>query len=134
MKFYTRNKEGVASAIAFISELPTDKIWEIDVKEEKTSRSLAQNKLWHKWVRIIGDSLGYIEADMKHLLKDHLLEKSYYTNNKTGELTYRIPDTSELNVNTFSRLIHDTEMLAANQGIALPHPEDYHLAMKGYKP
>ena len=67
MKF-SLTKHNLGSLIQKLKELDYSKMWKIEVKEGKHSRSVDQNKyLWHIY-RILGDYLGYEPEEIHELL------------------------------------------------------------------
>ena len=94
------------------------------IDDHKKIRTRAQNNLWHKWLRIIGNHLGYNEKDMKHLIKLHSLGTVKFDNKKTGKVVERVKDSSELSKEEFAQLMTDTEIIAMGENISLPSPED----------
>lgn len=116
------------TAIAYISRLPLDAGLCLEVKKHKRDRSGAQNRLWHKWVGIMAKEAGYHVEEMKDILKRHILGSVEYENKRTGEVYQRVRSTTELSVKEFSELMNQTEILAAQYGIVLPHPADFEIA------
>jgi hypothetical protein len=134
MIYVLRSPEMRAKAVAEIITLAPEKVWDVTIKEHESSRSSAQNRLWHMWVGIIADEKGYGVEEMKHLLKMHILGVIEFANTKTGEIVHRVASTAELTVKQFSELIEKTDALAAQEGIILPHPLDLCDEAFGRKP
>lgn len=105
-----------------IEALNPDKRWVVSIKEEKESKTLAQNKLYWKWTTIIGNELGNFKDDQDFDLRDmHGEPKFREVGGRVKEYRKTI---SQLNVSEMSDLMTKVSMWAASEGIILPHPED----------
>ena len=114
--------------IEHIKGLDFNKKWKIEIKEYKLTRTLAQNNLLHKWVRIFADECGYSEPTMKEILKKGYLTPIRYE--IEGVIHERLPSTAELKVKEFTKFLRDIEILANEYSLILPRPEDlYYMAM-----
>lgn len=126
MFFSLRNKQDAMRCVAYITSLTLmGKRWTVKVEEYKPKRSLAQNRLFHAWIGEWAKIRGENPERLKILIKDHLGMYQYETHPKTGETIAAMRSTSDLTVEEFTGLIHQTEILAAQQGIILERGEDY---------
>jgi len=101
----------------------------VEVKPFVKDRSLAQNRLFHKWVGVLAKATGYEPDEMKDILKHKHLGYKQTVNKKTGEIIQTLHETSKLDVKAFTELLEAVERDSAKWGIPLPHPQEYHLAM-----
>jgi hypothetical protein len=110
-------------AINKIKSLNLDKPWSVDIKPYKKNRSLAQNKLYFMWMKIIGDEIGYTSEEIHAIMADRFLTTEFveYGGNKIK----RDKSTSKLNTKEFTEYLESIDRWAAGEmGIVLPSPED----------
>ena len=109
---------------------------QVAIKPHKSSRSLAQNNLFHMWCRQV--SLDYAEtygqfyspAHWKIYFKEMFL--GYESVEINGKIINELRQTSKLNVKQFSEFLEQVDMYSGSEfSIVLPHPEDlYREAMR----
>ena len=97
---------------------------EVVFRNYKCRRSLQQNSLFHKWVALLADHLGYDRKDMKEIVKQELLGTRDVM--VKGVLYRFTPCTSGLTVAEFAKLLTDLERWSAvEHGFLLPPPVQY---------
>lgn len=112
-----------SEAIEEIQALNLSKPWKIDIEPYKKNRSLSANKLYWKWITLIGDELGYLRDEMHTVLAMKFLEP--VTVEWNGEQVVSAKSTSSLNVKEFTDYLNQIEIFASQElGLSLPHPED----------
>jgi len=112
----------------FYHENPDADVATITIKKDKPKRSDAQNRLYFKWVDIIGKELGYSKDETHLLLADKFLGKIEFTTKK-GKAISQIKSTRDLKVAEFTDYLTDIDMFISEYGITLPHGDDYNIAM-----
>ena len=118
-----RNESDKDRVIRHINALNTDKPWMIDIKLYKKNRSLAQNKLYFMWMKVIGDSIGYTSEEMHAIMADKFLTTEFVEYG--GDRIKRDKSTSRLNTKEFTEYLEKIDRWAASEmGIALPSPEE----------
>lgn len=123
MKF-SLTKHNLGSLIQKLKELDYSKMWKIEVKEGKHSRSVDQNKyLWHIY-RILGDYLGYEPEEIHELLTYRYLREEKEIKNETVIVITR---TSTLNTEEFNDYIRQVKFFAYEYGCKLPDEKDVSL-------
>jgi hypothetical protein len=140
-------------AINTIRELPLEPVCDVHITLHKENRSLAQNRLLHKWFGEISKETGETTEDVKIRYKGKFLidiymqrEDSEYaqTINTLRELyrqghkkdaTYlhaqvvRLTSTADANIEEMTEFLNLIEMDAGTHGIQLSRPDDYHKAL-----
>jgi len=76
----------------------------INIKEAKDVRTNQQNKLYWKWIEIMGDSLGYTKEEAHSLIKYKFLLREEIID---GETNHYLKSTSTLSKTEFSKLTQD---------------------------
>lgn len=119
MLFITVNDDVKKRAIEHIQSL--EGVWDIEITKHKSSRSLAQNRLYHMWVGIISKETGNDHDDLCEIFKMKFLgtEKKIFM----GSEIERPKSTTKLNTKEFTNYLDKIETLAMSIGITLPHPE-----------
>jgi len=116
------NEASKEYAKADIEALNPDKRWVMSIAEEKDNKSLAQNRLYWKWVTIIGNEIGNFKDDQDVILRlMHGVPKFVIIDQIKYEYRKTI---SQLNVAEMSELLTKVSYWAGSEGIILPHPED----------
>lgn len=116
------NEASKEHAKADIEALTPDKRWVMSIEAEKNSKTLAQLRLYWKWVVIIGNEIGNHKDDQDFELRwMHLPPLFREVNGICIEYRKTI---SQLKVPEMSDLITKVSYWAASEGIILPHPED----------
>lgn len=118
-------------AIDIIRYAPYEPLMQMEVKEYKKKRSLAQNRLyWGPWLTTIAKELGYLETDDLHEEFAKIFLPPEFYKGLDGELHRRRMSTTKLKVGEFTEYLTKIEIWAAGFNIRLPHPEDlYYEAM-----
>lgn len=110
-----------------VEQLDTKKAWVVSVEEYRPKRSLDQNALYHKWVEIIRQELGYEHDEMHQALMLELLPAS-------GRKTYRDVNgeqresrsSTKLNTKEFGEYLDAIERWAVQYvNIVLPKPQTH---------
>jgi hypothetical protein len=119
-------------ALNRISMLAMDKPWQVEIKVYKKNRSLAQNKLFWKYMGIIGAELGYDNQDCKEVICQKLLGTECKV--VMGETINIIKGTSKLNVKEFANFIEAIIRFAISDlGINLPTSDDLYYESQGIR-
>ncbi len=111
--------------------------WEIVLRRHKKGRSLAQNRLFWKWM----DEIRLYHADNwgRHLSKDewHDLMCEFLLPTREIEVfgvVRRVHGrTSTLKVEEFSEFLQRIDEWARGKGIMLPHPDDLYFEAMGLR-
>jgi uncharacterized membrane-anchored protein YitT (DUF2179 family) len=83
----------------------------IEIKDDKESRSVKQNRLYWEWVSVIGGELGYTKDETHVMLRS----------------------TTKLKVKEFKDYLEQIDILMSEYGIILPRPEDLYYESMGIK-
>lgn len=134
---YLLKNEGIRDGlIRFIRELPMDPVYEVVIKEYEPKRSLAQNALFHVWMRELSD----LWDETRGRRYSPAAWKLHFTHTYLGDDVVELPDgtsqvvvrgTSKLGVKKFAELLFHVEHDSVEMGITVSHTADYHLAMNG---
>lgn len=138
--YILNSPQAASQALNFIANLPTDlkTPWAVEVKEYKSTRSQAQNKLLWRWYGIIAKDVGLSPEDLHEQMKARVL--GYVEVDVPPRLhgfmgaTRRIAipkSTTRLTVQEFTEFLQAVEALAEELGIRLPRMSDYQYAMYG---
>ena len=118
------NEASKEHAKADIEALNPDKRWVMSLAEEKDNKSLAQNRLYWKWVTIIGNEIGNFKDEQDVILRQMHGEPKFVSIDGDGvNFEYR-KTISQLNVAEMSELLTKVSYWAGSEGIILPHPDD----------
>ena len=121
---FSLTKHNLGSLIQKLKELDFTKMWKVEIKEGKHSRSVDQNKyLWHLY-RILGDYLGYEPEEIHELLTYRYLREEKEIKNETVIVITR---TSTLNTEEFNEYIRQVKFFAYEYGCKLPDEKDVSL-------
>ena len=124
MIFHTASDYERLKAEAYFNRLVAQKK-DIEVKEKKRSdkRTLDQNNLFHLWVSVIADDLGYTDKDAcKRDIKRTILGQKEDVNRLTGEVIHVDYRTSEMTVSELASFMDKMKAWAATDlGIYLPY-------------
>ena len=126
------DEERRSKAVEFLRMIRLNRDIQVEVKEYKRDRSLAQNRLLWTFYNVICKDIGYEPEELHSEMKARVLgcdEKEVEVlDDATGELRKvkcLIPrSTTRLKVAEMTRFLEAVEVLAASLGIALPHPID----------
>ena len=112
--------------------LAIDKPWQVEIRPYKKNRSVAQNRLFWKYIGIVGDELGYDPQDCKEVICQKLLGTECKV--VMGETITVIKGTSKLNTKEFANFIEAIIRFAiADLGINLPTSDDLYFESQGIK-
>lgn len=124
--FHITSEETRRDAIRALEVLDLKWPQTMTLKRKVKRRTLNQNALLHKWITIMAEDCGYTIDEMKQALKEELLEPIFYE--ALGKRRKRWPSTAEMDTKALSDFMAKIDILAAKMGIALPRPEEAHLA------
>ena len=133
-------------------EAISDKIHCIEIREHSKNRTIAQNKLYWKWLTSVSNHTGHTKDEMHELYKEKFLvkiferdntgygemiqtlRKSYKENPADSMILFRgvvkLTSTTQADVKQFSEYLQDIEQDCFDNKIALPVRDDiYSLAM-----
>jgi hypothetical protein len=130
------------NAISEVLSVPLDWSYEVIIRKAKSKRSNAQNNLmWGVWEPIFADYVGFpytTEKEKKHFHDNMLMwmygydevQKEDYKGNIYFE---REPKkrTRDMSVKEMAEHLTAMEMMAVEQGLTLPYPDDYKYALTG---
>ena len=127
MIFHTINLFEREKAKVYFNRLLAQKK-DIEVKEKKRSdkRTLDQNNLFHLWVSVIADDLGYTDKEAcKRDIKRIILGQKEDVNRLTGEVIQVDYRTSEMTVSELASFMDKMKAWAQTDlGIYLPYWKD----------
>ena len=130
MYFVLKNDDVKKRAMNYIGSLGTHKPQLVEVKEYKSNRSTAQNRLYWSWVKVFSDYMGEDKDDLHEKFKASFLGVKEVTDFNGN--TYVVPkSTANLGVRKFAEYLNKIELTAAKLELVLPIPEDYRFAMTG---
>ena len=133
-------------------EAISEKIHYIEINEYSKNRTVAQNKLYWKWLTAISEHTGHTKDEMHEIYKERFLVKIFERDNteyaemiQTLRKLYkehpedsimlfkhvtRLTSTTQANVKQFTEYLRDIEQDCFSNQIPLPMPDDeYKLAM-----
>lgn len=98
----------------------------VEIREAKPHRSLSQNAIFHLWVSVVAESLGYESTEeCKTDIKRHILGQHERVNRLTGEIELADYKTSEMNKEEMSNLLERMKAWAWHElEIKLPSPDE----------
>jgi hypothetical protein len=99
--------------------IPGDTIWEVEFRPHVEKKTMSQRNYWHKLIEIIAPHFGYTKAEMKDVVKEHVLGSQTYLG-LDGVEKERLPSSEELKKKEYGELIDATIRLAAEEGIVIP--------------
>lgn len=92
----------------------------VEIKKTVSKRSVKQNRLWHLYVNILSQELGYEHDEMHEICKFKFL-KTERVDENTGAVFEFIGSTAKLNKSEFSELCEKLIRWSAVEfGITLP--------------
>lgn len=129
--FILRDNTIRQNAQRFIQALNLDsKVWQVEIKPYRKNRSKAQNRLYWKWLTLIGSELGYQRDEMHAIMADMFLEP--ITVQAMGKTICVAPSTTKLNTKEFTQYLEQIEIFASSEfGITLPRPDDLYWEAMG---
>lgn len=124
-EYYTiKNKDILEKCIIHLRALNPNKIWDIQIKHHVAKRSNPQNKIYWKWISIIGNELGYHREEMHEEFATRFIgtvEKTTLSGSKLIEPV----STTTLTTKEFAEYLVKIEAFAMGENIRLPSPEHY---------
>lgn len=123
MTFRIGGAEGKRAAVDYINGLSDSKPFTVEVRMDRKSRTLPQNKLYHLWLRCIASETG---DDVEFL---HSYFASRYLGTESmqvfGETHTRPVSTASLTTEQFTEYLERIDsFVTVNLGFPLPHPDD----------
>jgi hypothetical protein len=129
----TKPKQHILESMiqAHFKEYPDSDKAIIEIKDDKDSRSIKQNRLYWEWVSVIGGELGYTKDETHAILRDKFLG---YTETTTKlSVIKELRSTTKLKVKEFKDYLEQIDILMSEYGIILPRPEDLYYESMGIK-
>jgi hypothetical protein len=104
----------------------------IEIKDDKESRSVKQNRLYWEWIgTVISPELGYTKDETHAILRDKFLG---YTETTTKlSVIKELRSTTKLKVKEFKDYLEQIDILMSEYGIILSRPEDLYYESMGIK-
>lgn len=125
MKHFTitsDNAEAVIPSIGkYLRALNLDKPQRVVIDDRKENRRTQQNRLYWKWISIIGEELGYERKEMHDILVLELL--GMMAKEISGKTVETMHTTHDMNVGDFSDYMEKVSMWAGRMQIRLPAEE-----------
>jgi hypothetical protein len=130
------------NCISAIKHLPLDYSHEVIIRNVKSKRSNAQNNLmWGLWEPVFADYAGFpytTEKQKKYFHEELLMwmygydevQKEDYKGNIYFEKEPK-KRTRDMSVKDMAEHLTAMEMMAVEQGLSLPYPDDYKYALTG---
>ena len=129
----TKPKQHILESMiqAHFKEYPDSDKAIIEIKDDKESRSIKQNRLYWEWVSVIGGELGYTKDETHAILRDKFLG---YTETTTKlSVIKELRSTTKLKVGEFKDYLEQIDIFVSEYGIMLPRPEDLYYESMGIK-
>ena len=120
----TKPKQHILESMiqAHFKEYPDSDKAIIEIRDDKDSRSVKQNRLYWEWISVIGGELGYTKDETHAILRDKFLG---YTETTTKlSVIKELRSTTKLKVGEFKDYLEQIDILMSEYGIILPRPED----------
>lgn len=123
-KFIIKSKQIRANAAQAVSLIRGDENLEVVIQPHVDSKTREQENFWHMLLDIMAKETGYTQPEMKELVKKAILGTKTVT---LGRYEHEVTQSSAYDENgkprskpSYSELIEQTYMLAAEAGIVLP--------------
>ena len=129
----TKPKQHILESMiqAHFKEYPDSDKAIIEIRDDKDSRSVKQNRLYWEWISVIGGELGYTKDETHAILRDKFLG---YTETTTKlSVIKELRSTTKLKVKEFKDYLEQIDILMSEYGIILPRPEDVYYESMGIK-
>ena len=129
----TKPKQHILESMiqAHFKEYPDSDKAIIEIRDDKDSRSVKQNRLYWEWISVIGGELGYTKDETHAILRDKFLG---YTETTTKlSVIKELRSTTKLKVKEFKDYLEQIDILMSEYGIILPRPEDLYYESMGIK-
>lgn len=112
-------------ALFLLQNLDITKPKVIEWSDYRKPRSISQNKLYHKWVDILGDHFGYEKEEMKEeLMIAFLPAEGRVVKNGLDGSEREFLTTTKLKTDSMSAYLDAIDRFAIQNGVNLPHPQD----------
>lgn len=116
--------------VDLIQALNIEKPWEVTVKRHTKRRTLAQNRLYWRWVTVAADHVsqhtGYDKDDIHDFFKQKFLIPRQVIIGETISVIY---STKNLSMAEMSQYCENIDRWCASElGVMLPKPEELHEA------
>jgi len=141
-----RNEQNKLQAIEQVRGLQDDVEWEVTIKEYKENRTNAQNNLMWMWHKVFAEKYGETKERVHHRFKYKYVIPILLREDREGKLTklyglaesdkdamaalVRVISTTHLNTAELSEALTEYDRESSANGIAFPHPDIYHLAIR----
>ena len=102
----------------------------VEMKPNTDSRSMKQNKLYWKWLKVFEET-GNTQDAMHNYLREMYLGCEF--EKVRGHTIKIIPSTTKLGVKEFSEYLLKIDILGQEMGLILPRPEDLYYDSIGRK-
>ena len=89
----------------------------------KWDRTLEQNRLYWKWLGVIGDELGYHKNEIHEVFLD-MFSQIKTIRNLEGKPIQKRVRSSEMNVKQMSEYMDQIQQFASENSIILPQPDE----------
>jgi len=124
--------------VSHFSQYPDSDKAIIEIREDKATRSVKQNKLYWLWLKVIDDETGMPKLDY---LEDGKWHKGLHTRFKCDHIdkefyddgSMKIPSTKKLKIKGFTEYLERIDRAMIELGIILPHPNDLYWEAMGVK-
>ena len=129
----TKPKQHILESMiqAHFKEYPDSDKAIIEIRDDKDSRSVKQNRLYWEWISVIGGELGYTKDETHVILRDKFLG---YTETTTKlSVIKELRSTTKLKVKEFKDYLEQIDIFVSEYGIMLPRPEDLYYESMGIK-
>ena len=129
----TKPKQHILESMiqAHFKEYPDSDKAIIEIRDDKDSRSVKQNRLYWEWISVIGGELGYTKDETHAILRDKFLG---YTETTTKlSVIKELRSTTKLKVGEFKDYLEQIDIFVSEYGIMLPRPEDLYYESMGIK-
>lgn len=121
--FVLRDNEIAGRCIQYIMTKPMNGEFCVEIKKNKTTRSIQQNRLYWSWVNILADHFGYTPEEMHLELGTAFLPLREYKTRKNKTLVMPVSTTS-LSTKEFTEYLEKIDKLAQQQNVKIPRPEE----------
>ena len=128
MRYILVDEERRNNCIKEIQGLDINDPFEVVIKPHVKKRSLAQNNLYYMWLPYIAEWMGQSKEETHRDLKVEYLGV-IESKTKSGQLLIEPISTTTLHVKEMAEYLTCVEVLANENGILLPVPDDYNFAL-----
>ena len=151
--YVIHSKNEINMVKAFLDAQTKNPLLQVEIKEHKKNRSVAQNSLYWTWVTVISNEFGLLKEDVHYDLKKRILVYIYERDDEgyaamiqavrkvhtegfkedaqaLADHIVKLTSTTNATTKQFTEYLQEIERDMQSKGIALPHPEDrYNIAM-----